>query len=77
MKNIYCSLFGHHYVVSKQVTYHVSEYKCSKCKAEMTTNGKGELIPLTPKYKEINSVLERIHQRRKSKKLEGLLVFKH
>jgi hypothetical protein len=43
----------------------------------MTTNGKGELIPLTPKFKEINSVLERIHQKRKLKKLEGLLIFEH
>jgi hypothetical protein len=34
----------------------------------MTTNGKGGLSPLTPKYKEINSVLERIHNNRISKK---------
>lgn len=43
----------------------------------MTTNGKGELTPLTPKLKEINSVLERIHKRRKAKKLAGLLIFEH
>lgn len=77
MKNIYCSVFGHQYVISKKVTLHVNEYKCTHCSAEMTTNGKGELTPLTPKFKEINSVLERIHQRRKLRKLEGLLVFKH
>ena len=34
----------------------------------MTTNGKGGLTPLTPKYKEINSVLERIHNNRMSRK---------
>jgi hypothetical protein len=34
----------------------------------MTTNGKGGLSPLTPKFKEINSVLERIHQNRISRK---------
>jgi hypothetical protein len=34
----------------------------------MTTNGKGELTLLTPKYKEINSVLERIHKSRISKR---------
>ena len=77
MKSIYCSVFGHDYVVSKKVTYHVNEYKCTSCKAQMTTNGKGELTPLTPKFKEINSVLERIHQKRKLKKLEGLLIFEH
>lgn len=77
MKSIYCSVFGHQYVVSKKVTLHVNEYKCIKCSTEMTTNGKGELTPLTPKFKEINSVLERIHKKRKSKKLEGLLIFEH
>ncbi|MEZ4801400.1 MAG: hypothetical protein R2797_01410 [Gelidibacter sp.] len=77
MKSIYCSVFGHQYVISKLVTYHVKEYKCTHCSAQMTTNGKGELTPLTPKFKEINSVLERIHQRRKQKKMEGLLIFEH
>ena len=77
MKSIYCSVFGHQYMVSKKVTLHVSEYKCIKCRNEMTTDGKGELTPLTPKYKEINSVLARIHQKRRSKNLEGLLIFEH
>lgn len=77
MKSIYCSVFGHQYVISKKVTLHVNEYKCTSCNSQMTTNGKGELTPLTPKFVEINSVLERIHERRKSRKLEGLLVFKH
>lgn len=64
MKSIYCSFFGHQYEVSKRVTYHVKEYKCTHCSAQLTTNGKGDLTPLTPKYKEINSVLERIHTSR-------------
>lgn len=68
MKSIYCSFFGHQYEVSKKVTYHVKEYKCAHCSAQMTTNGQGGLTPLTPKYKEINSVLERIHYSRLSKK---------
>jgi len=34
----------------------------------MTTNGKGGITPLTPKYKEINSVLARIHHNRISRK---------
>lgn len=68
MKSIYCSFFGHQYEVSKKITYHVKEYKCTHCSAQMTTNGKGGLSPLTPKHKEINSVLERIHQNRISRK---------
>jgi hypothetical protein len=64
MKNIYCSLFGHAYKVSKNITYHVKEYKCKQCKSEMTIDSNGDFIPLTPKYREINSVLNRVHQKR-------------
>jgi hypothetical protein len=68
MKSIYCSFFGHQYEVSKKVTYHVKEYKCTHCSVQMTTNGNGGITPLTPKYKEINSVLERIHNNRMSRR---------
>nr|WP_321228867.1 hypothetical protein [uncultured Psychroserpens sp.] len=64
MKSIYCSFFGHQYEVSKNITYHVKEYKCSHCNSQVTTSGSGGLTPLTPKYQEINSVLSRIHNRR-------------
>ncbi|WCO01836.1 hypothetical protein [Psychroserpens ponticola] len=67
MKSIYCSFFGHQYEVSKKITYHVKEYKCTHCSTQMTTNGKGGISPLTPKFKEINSVLERIHNKRMSR----------
>lgn len=77
MKTVYCSFFGHNYIVSKKITYHVNEYQCTHCSAQMTTNSNGELTPLTPKFKEINAVLERIHKRRKTKNLEGLLIFEH
>lgn len=62
-----CNLFGHNYEVSKNVTSHVKEYKCSNCKKELTTNSKGNLTDLTPKYREINSILSRIHTKRQSK----------
>ncbi len=61
-RHLYCSVFGHNFQVSKKITYHIKEYKCCHCKKEMTTNSKGNLTELTQKYKEINSVLERIHQ---------------
>ncbi|WP_353779146.1 hypothetical protein [Winogradskyella sp. 3972H.M.0a.05] len=35
---------------------------------QVTTNGNGKLTLLTPKYKEINSILERIHTRRLERK---------
>ncbi len=68
MKHIYCSLFGHNYIVTKKVTFHVKEYTCKQCNQQVTTNGSGKLTVLTSKYKEINSVLERIHYNRLKRK---------
>lgn len=57
----YCNTFGHNYEVTKKVTRHVKEYQCTCCKKELTTNSNGRLIELTPKFREINSILERIY----------------
>jgi hypothetical protein len=61
---IICVLFGHKYEVSKKVTLHVKEYTCKRCKKQLTTNSNGNLTALTPKYQEINSILEKIYTRR-------------
>lgn len=61
---LYCSIFGHQYDVSKKVTRHVKEYTCKCCKKQLTTNGNGRLTELTPTFKEINSLLERIYTNR-------------
>jgi phage FluMu protein Com len=64
LPKMYCSVFGHNYKVSKTVTYHVKEYTCSHCKKQLTTSSNGTLIELTPKFKEINDILQRIHNSR-------------
>jgi len=61
LAKFYCNVFGHDYEVSKKVTSHVKEYTCSHCKKQLTTNENGRLTELTPMYREINSVLERIY----------------
>ncbi|SDR70965.1 hypothetical protein SAMN04515667_0395 [Formosa sp. Hel1_31_208] len=61
---IYCDIFGHNYEISKKVTSHVKEYTCKCCKRQLTTNGNGKLTELTPKYQEINAILEKIYARR-------------
>ena len=83
MKNIHCKVFGHDLKVTREITLHVKEYKCKNCRKEYTTSSNGNLTELSSKYKEINKVLEYIHQKRISKtnrqKLNNtnLLVFKH
>lgn len=61
---LYCTFFGHQYSVTKKVTKHVKEYTCKCCKKQLTTNGNGNLTELTPKFREINSILENIHTKR-------------
>lgn len=65
--SVYCNIFGHRFEVSKKVTYHVSEYKCDNCSKELTTNSDGGLIELTPKFREINSILFRIYSKRQAR----------
>ncbi len=67
---LFCSVFGHKYKVTKEVTKHIKEYTCNCCKKQLTTNGNGKLIELTPKFKEINSILETIHVRRMSRVMD-------
>jgi len=68
MSHIHCSFFDHEYIVSKHVTQHVKEYECKHCKKQMTTSGNGNLIPLTPKFQEINSVLKRMYNKKAKRK---------
>lgn len=64
---MFCNLFGHKYEVSKKITSHVKEYKCCNCKKQLTTNSNGDLIELTTKYKEINSILSTIYTRKQAR----------
>ncbi|GAB5564867.1 MAG: hypothetical protein Wins2KO_19300 [Winogradskyella sp.] len=64
MKNVVCSLIGHDFKVSKEITYHIKEYKCKRCGEEMTIDANGEFVPLTAKLKEINRVLNNVHEKR-------------
>jgi transposase-like protein len=71
---MYCNIFGHDYEVSKNVTYHVKEYTCKHCKKQLTTNSNGNLIELTPKFKEINAILERIHSKREQRSKKKMIT---
>lgn len=64
---LYCNLFGHKLHVSKNVTNHIHEYQCTRCKMEMTDTANGFLARLTPKFKETNDYLAKIHKRRRER----------
>lgn len=67
LAKLLCNIFGHKLKVSKNVTNHIHEYKCAKCGMEMTDTANGFLARLTPKFKETNDYLAKIHERRKRK----------
>jgi protein-arginine kinase activator protein McsA len=62
---VFCNLFGHKLRVSKNITNHVHEYRCKNCGMEMTDTADGFLARLTPKFKETNAYLAKIHRKRK------------
>ncbi|WP_203256151.1 hypothetical protein [Hyunsoonleella ulvae] len=74
LPKIYCSVFGHNYQVTRKVTQHVKEYTCTHCKKQLTTSSNGNLVELTPKFREINAILERIHQSRVNRSKEKTLA---
>ena len=71
---LYCNIFGHNYEVTKKVTYYVKEYTCKHCQKQLTTNSNGNLIELTPKFREINAILERVHEKRTIRLKEKMIV---
>lgn len=66
MKKFFCSIFGHHFTVSKKVTSHIKEYSCVHCGKQVTTDVSGNLSNLTPQLREINDTLAHIYQKRHS-----------
>jgi transposase-like protein len=65
--SFFCNVFGHHYVVSKKVTQHIKEYKCIHCQKQVTTDVSGKLSALTPQMQDINSTLEDMYRKRRSR----------
>ena len=70
--SFFCNLFGHHYVVSKEVTEHIKEYKCIHCGKQVTTDVSGSLSLLTPQMQEINNTLEDMYQKRKNRTVQSV-----
>ena len=61
---IWCSIFGHDYSITKNVTEHFKEYTCKHCQHQLTNNAKGKIVFMTQEYKEINETLALFYQKR-------------
>ena len=61
---IWCSIFGHNYSITKNVTEHFKEYTCKQCQHQLTNNAKGKIVFMTQEHKEINETLALFYQKR-------------
>lgn len=66
---IICSFYGHRLHISKNITNHIKEYKCARCGEEMTDTAHGFLEKLTPRFRETNEFLAKIHERRNRREI--------
>ena len=63
-KKILCSLLGHKFIITRNITNHFKEFKCTVCHLELTNDGKGQKTFLTPELKEINEALINFHKKK-------------
>lgn len=64
ISGIVCTAFGHDYIITRKVTNHINEYKCSNCGREVTDNLNGHLEILTFKNKKVNTIVSTFFQKR-------------
>jgi hypothetical protein len=67
LSNLVCVAFGHDYIITRKVTNHINEYKCSHCGREVAENDTGHLEILTQKLKNTNSCLATFFQKKNRK----------
>ena len=63
-KKIICRILGHKMVLSRRITNHINEYKCSICDLELTNDNEGNRTNLTPELKDINETLIQFYKKK-------------
>jgi hypothetical protein len=63
-KKILCSLFGHRFITTRNITNHFKEFKCTICHLELTNDENGQKTFLTPELKKINETLNRFYKKK-------------
>ena len=62
--SIYCSTFGHRFIISNKITNHINEYKCKRCGQEVTNVASGDIELLTHRNKKINACLSEFFKKK-------------
>ncbi len=61
---VLCATFGHDYIVTRKVTNHINEYKCTHCGREVTDGEGGKLETLTQNIKDVNTNVAAFFQKK-------------
>jgi transposase-like protein len=69
LSGIVCSTLGHDYAISRKITNHINEYKCTKCGKEVTDNFVGRVENLTLKTKQVNTSLALFFEKKMRRKI--------
>ena len=56
-------------MITRKITNHINEYRCTKCGCEMTDNDSGKLVRLNYRTKKINAVLASFFEKRTRRQL--------
>ncbi|MDC8002621.1 hypothetical protein POV27_01035 [Aureisphaera galaxeae] len=64
-----CSTLGHDYVVTRKITNHINEYRCTNCGKEVTDSMTGRLEILTSKTRQLNTSLADFFQKKMRRKI--------
>ncbi|MCH9661182.1 MAG: hypothetical protein K0U54_09755 [Bacteroidetes bacterium] len=70
---IVCGTLGHDYVVSRKITNHINEFKCTNCGKEVTNNYQGRLESLTYKAREANTSLATFFEKKMKRKFANAI----
>ncbi len=64
LSGVVCLTIGHDYTITRKVTNHINEYKCSHCGKEVAENDSGNLEVLTYQLRQANSCLATFFQKK-------------
>lgn len=63
--SLVCTVFGHDYIITRKITDHINEYKCTCCGKEVSNSYSGTFELLTYKQREVNECLSSFFKKKK------------
>lgn len=67
-QRLLCNVSGHKFRLTKKITNNIKHYQCINCGYEVSTNFKGQLVPLTEELKNAHSGIQNIIVKRNYRK---------